>query len=185
MKTNKEQDHINPIHFKTKLFKIGSWTILKLPETASAKLPSRAMTMVSGTINNVPFQTPLEPDGVGSHWFRLDNALLKSIKADVGDSVTLEIEQMKEWPDPEVPEDLKKALDDDERAHALWMKITPNARWDWVRWIRLTREAETRKKRIVVTCSKLRSGMRRPCCFNRNLCSEADVSKNWVLLSAN
>jgi hypothetical protein len=29
------------IHFKTKPFKIGSWTILKLPKAASAKLPSR------------------------------------------------------------------------------------------------------------------------------------------------
>ena len=71
---------MSTIHFEATLFTINSWTILRLPENASAKLPSRGMTMVSGTIN------------------------------------------------------------------------------------------------------KLNKGMRRPCCFNRNLCSEPYVSHNWVLL---
>lgn len=37
--------------FEAKLFKIKDWTILRLPEDASAKLPSRGMTMVSGTLS--------------------------------------------------------------------------------------------------------------------------------------
>ena len=44
------------IHFEAKLFTIGSWTILRLPENASAKLPSRGQTMVKGTINDFPFE---------------------------------------------------------------------------------------------------------------------------------
>jgi len=51
------------IHFETKLFQINGWTILRLPETASAELPSRGMTMVSGTLNGIPFKAVLEPDG--------------------------------------------------------------------------------------------------------------------------
>jgi hypothetical protein len=42
----KEQGTMSTIHFEAKLFTIGSWTILRLPESASAKLPSRGMTMV-------------------------------------------------------------------------------------------------------------------------------------------
>ncbi len=171
------------IRFEAKLSKIGSWTILRLPESASAKLPSRGQAMVEGTINGFRFQTPLEPDGKGSHWFRVDAGLLKNAKADVGDTVMLAIEPMKDWPEPELPADLKNALAAaPERVQDLWQQITPMARWEWMRWIRSTGKSETRQRRIEVGCSKLESGKRRPCCWNRNLCTEPSVSKNGVLL---
>jgi hypothetical protein len=169
------------IHFKTKPFKIGSWTILKLPKEASAKLPSRGMTMVEGTINGSVFQSALEPDGRGSHWFRIGNNLGKTAKITVGDTVELEVEPSKVWPRPEVPEGLKEALAKAPQAQALWMDITPNAQWEWIRWIRAAKQPETRKRHIEVACSKMKNGERRPCCFNRNLCSEPYVSHNWLL----
>lgn len=182
MRTIKDQGNISTIRFEAKLFKIGSWIILRLPKEASAKLPSRGMTMVKGTINGFRFQTALEPDGKGSHWFRIDETMQESTKADAGDTVTLTIEPTTEWPEPNVPEDLKTALMADPKVRALWMDITPMARWDWIRWIGATNNAETRKRRIEVTCSKLKAGERRPCCFNRSLCADPFVSKNGVLL---
>ncbi len=179
------------IQFQTKLFKIKSWTILRLPEDASAMLPSRGMIMVSGTINNVSFKTLLEPDGKygpglkPSHWFRLDEKLLHDAQATAGDTVEMTLEPTKEWIEPEVPVDLKKALETSSKAEALWKDITPLARWDWIRWIRAVKTPETRKKHIEVMLDKLNKGMRRPCCFNRNLCSEPYISKNWTLLDPN
>jgi hypothetical protein len=173
---------MSTIRFETKLFKIGSWTILRLPGEASAKLVSRGQTMVEGTINGFRFQTPLEPDGKWSHWFRVDNSLLGKAHAGAGDTVTLAIKPMKEWPEPDVPADLKRALAAAPQAHALWQNVTPMARWEWIRWIRATNRQETRKRRIEVAISKLKSGERRPCCWNRNLCTEPTVSKNGVLL---
>jgi hypothetical protein len=170
------------IRFNAKLFKIGLWTILKLPEYESAKLPSRALTMVAGTINGYHFKISLEPDGKGSHWFRVDETLQKAARVKAGDNVKLEVEPTKQWLEPEVPGDLKKALSTSKKAEDLWMDITPNARWDWIRWIRAVKTAETRQKHIEVALSKLNKGMRRPCCFNRNLCSEPYVSKDWALL---
>jgi hypothetical protein len=170
------------IHFKAKLFAIGSWTILKLPQSASAKLPSRGQTMVKGTINGVSFQTALEPDGMGSHWLRVDGGMQKAIKAKAGDDVVLAIESTKEWPEPVVPADVAKALGKSPQAHDLWKRITPMARWEWLRWIGSTSKSETRSRRIEVACSKLTSGERRPCCFNRNMCCVPEVSKNGVLL---
>src|SRR6266550_3469019 len=64
------------IRFRAKLFrpaataKVGSWTFLTLPKDASAKLPSRGMTTVEGTINGFPFRATLEPDGQRSHWLQ-------------------------------------------------------------------------------------------------------------------
>ena len=179
---------MSPIQFETKLFKINSWTILRLPESASEQLPTRSMTMVSGTINSIPFRTLLEPDGryasgnKPSHWFRPDKTLLDAAGAAVGDTVHVSLEPTKEWIEPEVPEDLQKALSTSPKAEALWKDITPSARWDWIRWIRAVKKEETRQNHIEVALDKLNKGMRRPCCFNRNLCSEPNVSHNWVLL---
>ncbi len=188
MSTIKDQEDTLTISFEAELFKINSWTILRLPEEASAKLPSRGMTMVSGTMNGVPFRTLLEPDGryapgqQSSHWFSPDQKLLDDAGATAGDSVEISMEPSKEWIEPEVPEDLKKALSASPKAEALWEDITPLARWDWIRWIRAVKTPETRQKHIEVALDKLNKGMRRPCCFNRNLCSEPSVSKNWALL---
>jgi len=173
---------MSTIRFKAKLSKIGSWTVLVLPKNASTKLPSRGMVMVKGTINGAHFQEALEPDGKKSHWFKVDETLCKAAHASVGDSVTLAIEPVKEWPEPKVPEDLKSALKANSQAYAQWMDITPMARWDWIRWIRSTKNPETRKHRIETTFSKFRSGKRRPCCFNRTMCTDPYVSNNGVLL---
>lgn len=188
MRTTKDQEDTLTISFEAELFKINSWTILRLPEDASARLPSRGITMVSGTMNGVPFITLLEPDGryapgqQSSHWFKPEKKLLDDAGATAGDSVEVWMEPTKEWIEPEVPEDLKKALSTSPKAEALWKDITPLARWDWIRWIRAVKTPETRQKHIEVALDKLNKGMRRPCCFNRNLCSEPSVSKNWALL---
>ena len=183
------------ITFDTKLFKIDSWTILRLPEDVSAQLPSRGMVMVAGTFNNILFKTLLEPDGRygaglspsppsrrASHWFSPSKELLEDAHATAGDSVRVALEPTKEWIDPEVPDDLKKALATSPKAKALWEDITPIARWDWIRWIRAVKTPETRQKHIEVALDKLNKGMRRPCCFNRSMCSVPEVSRNWVLL---
>ncbi len=189
MKTIKDQKTMSAIHFDAKLSKINSWTILHLPQGASAKLPSRGMTMVKGTLNGVSFKTLLEPDGVyahekkPSHWFRPDKKLLDDAHVKAGDTVRVSLEPTKDWIEPEVPEDLKKALSSSPKAEALWNEITPLAHWDWIRWIRAVKTQETREKHIRVALDKLNKGMRRPCCFNRNLCSEPYVSHNWVLRS--
>jgi len=178
---DKEQGHMATIPCEATLFTIGSWTLLRLPKSASAQLPSRGMTMVEGTINGSRFQAPLEPDGKESHWFRVDDTMRAAAGADAGDTVTLVIEPVTGWPEPEVPADLKTALAAVPPAYTLWMTITPNAQWDWIRWIRATNQPDTRRRRIEVACSKLKAGERRPCCFNRNLCTEPYVSHNWVL----
>jgi hypothetical protein len=188
MKTEAKKNLPFPIHFTTNLVTIRNWTILHLPKEASAKLPSRGMLMVSGTMNGITFKALLEPDGRygsgknPSHWFRPDQKLLNDASVKAGDTVQISIEPTKDWIEPEVPDDVQKALSSSPQAAALWNDITPMARWDWIRWIRAVKTAETRKKHIEVALDKLNKGMRRPCCFNRNLCSEPYVSHNWSLL---
>lgn len=171
------------IRFKTTLFQIDQWTILQLPEEASAKLPSRGQVMVKGTINGHDFQSVLEPDGNWSHFFKVSKSLRHAIGVDAGDTVELAIEFTKDWPEPEVPKDLQAALASHPDIKKLWQSITTPARWDWIRWISGTKNPETRAHRIEVSLSKLKAGEKRPCCFNRSMCTDPDVSQSGRLLS--
>jgi hypothetical protein len=163
------------IRFKAKLLrpaasaKADSWTFLILPKNASAKLPSRGMTAIEGTLNGFSFQATLEPDGQKSHWLRVDRKLSKTAGADAGDVVTLEVVPAAEELEPTVPADLRKALAAAApKARALWSDITPIARRDWIHWITSAKQAETRTRRIKNACSMLAAGKRRPCCFDRS-----------------
>ncbi len=171
MKLAKLQETKSTIRFSAKLFrpkatdKFGSRTLLTLPKNASAKLPSRSMTMVEGTINGFPFRDALEPDGKGSHWLSVDKALHNAAGADDGDTVTVEITRVGEEPEIRVPMDLHAALAAAPLAQALWAKITPMARRDWILWISSAKQPETRRGRIEKACDMLASGKRRVCCF--------------------
>jgi Bacteriocin-protection, YdeI or OmpD-Associated/Domain of unknown function (DUF1905) len=163
------------IRFKAKLFRpaesanADSWTFLILPKNASAKLPSRGMTAIEGTINGFAFQAALEPDGQKSHWLKVDRKLREAAGADAGDIVTLEIAPAAKETEPEVPTDLRKALATAApKARALWEDVTPNARRDWIHWITSAKQPETRARRIKNACSMLASGKRRVCCFDRS-----------------
>jgi hypothetical protein len=177
MKLAKLQETKSTIRFSAELFrskateKIGSCSLLALPKNASAKLPSRGMTMVEGTINGFPFRAALEPNGKGSHWLRVKKAMHDAAGADTGDPVTVEITRAGEEPETRVPMDLRKALAAAPMAQALWADITLIARRDWILWISSAKQPETRRRRIEKACAMLASGKRRVCCFG---------SLNWL-----
>ncbi|MCI0589123.1 MAG: YdeI/OmpD-associated family protein [Planctomycetes bacterium] len=143
----------------------GSWTVLALPESASAKLPSGDRTLVEGTINGFPFRAALEPHGKGSHWLRVNKGMQDGAGADAGDTVTVEITRAGEEPEVRVPLELRKSLAAAPLAQASWADITPMARRDWVLWISTAKQPETRMRRIEKACDMLGSGKRRVCCF--------------------
>ena len=162
------------IRFRAKLLrpaasaKAVSWAFLILPKNASAKLPSRGMTAVEGTINGFPFRATLEPDGQKSHWLKVDRKMREAAGADEGGIVTLEIEPAGEEPKPRVPSDLRKALAATPKARALWSNITPVARREWIQWITSAKQPETRARRVHNACAMLATGKRRVCCFDRS-----------------
>lgn len=64
-----------------------------------------------------------------------------------------------------LPADVRRAIDSDAKAKAVWADITPLARNEWICWITSGKKAETRLIRIEKGLSKMRGGMRRPCCW--------------------
>jgi hypothetical protein len=174
---------VSTIRFEATLQTIDKWTILRLPEKASEKLPSRGQVAVQGTIDGHEFQTVLEPDGCSGHWMRVDEKLQRTAAIGAGDTATLEIEPTGDWPEPDVPQDFETALvAAPQKIQDLWNDITPMARWEWVRWVNATKNPDTRRRRVEVSMSKMNSGKRRPCCFNLAACTNPDVSRNGKLI---
>lgn len=134
--------------------------------------------MTKLTVGGKTTLTVMEPDGRGGHWFRVT----PDMTAVANEKVDVELEPTKEWPEPDLPADFEKALNNKPDIHAFFKTVTPMAKWEWVRWINATNVQATREKRIEVSLDKLRKGMRRPCCFNRAACTAPEVSKNAMLI---
>lgn len=160
---------------------INEIPIIRIPLEISMNLPSRGMVMVEGTIEDQAFWGPLEPDGAGSHWYQIPDELFKQAKSQGWNQIQVQLSNLDTWIEPLIPADLEAALI---KAAVLdeWNQVTTKAKWEWIRWIRFTNQIETRNKRIAITCSKLSSGKKRPCCFDQSRCTITSVSKSGVLL---
>lgn len=180
-----QQNGASRIRFDSTLRTIDKATILRLPKDASAKLPSRGQVAVRGTINGHEFQTVVEPDGDMGHWLKIDQNLQRAAAVSAGDAATLELEPLKDWPEPSVPKDLEAALAAaPPKIREMWKDITPMARWEWVRWVNATSNPDTRKRRVEVSISKMKSGKRRPCCFNLAACTDPNLSRSGRLIES-
>ncbi|MBX4186808.1 MAG: YdeI/OmpD-associated family protein [Candidatus Doudnabacteria bacterium] len=65
-----------------------------------------------------------------------------------------------------LPTDFRKALAATPAARVVWEQVTPLARNEWICWLTSGKKAETRGIRLKKALSKLKSGMRRPCCWS-------------------
>lgn len=88
--------------------------------------------------------------------------------------------------EPSVPADLGKALHSAPKAKAQWDDLTPIARMDFISWIESAKQSKTRSRRVLVACSKLESGQRRPCCYSlvpmelyRALAADTNAKAQW------
>ena len=64
-----------------------------------------------------------------------------------------------------LPADLEATLRSSGTARAMWEKITPLARNEWICWVESAKKSETRAKRIAWGRENLEAGKRRRCCW--------------------
>ncbi len=158
--------------FKAKLLRPANagddaaWAFVVLPKEVSEKLPRRGRTSVEGTINEHPFQATLEPDGQLSHWLKVGQDLQSAAGVKPGDVISLEIASVEQEPEPQIPQDLREALESSQEARRAWDDTTTIARLDWIHWITTAKQAKTRAKRVNDACEMLAAGKKRVCCFD-------------------
>jgi len=93
---------------------------------------------------------------------------------------------------PEIPNDLKAALEASPSALAAWDNLTDIGRRDFISWINEAKQAETRERRITRCAENLTKGKKRPCCYAvvpmdlyRALGDNPEAKTKWSSLSAN
>lgn len=64
-----------------------------------------------------------------------------------------------------LPADLREVIVSVPSVFKIWEDITPLARNEWICWVTSAKKEETRTIRIEKALSKLKGGMRRPCCW--------------------
>lgn len=170
-----------PIPFTGNPEQLGDRTIIRLPDDASAQLPSRGQVAAHAMIGELQQRIVVEPDGMRGHWIGIDDELGERLG---GGEVAVSLTPTKDWPEPELPSDFSAALGGAPHLAEVWAGLTPMARWEWVRWIGATKNPETRAKRVRVSISKLEDGKRRPCCFDLSSCTDPELSKSGKLISA-
>ena len=62
-------------------------------------------------------------------------------------------------------DDMRAALTDDPAILALWQKLTPLGRNEFICWVDDAKQAATRARRIRRTIEELAEGKKRPCCW--------------------
>ncbi len=161
MKSTKAQKSQPTIRFDAKI----SMGKLAVPKNINSKLQIGIKSKVEGILNGLPFQSALGSDSKGMSFIPLSEAMQSAAARDGGDVVMVEITRLGDEVETRVPKDFEKAIISVPKAKALWDDITPIARRDWIFWVISGKKEETRKRRIKVACDKMKSGMRRVCCF--------------------
>ena len=83
-----------------------------------------------------------------------------------------------------LPVDFRNAIAEVSTVRALWNDITPLARNEWICWVISGKKAETRDIRIKKAISKMKGGMRRPCCWigcTHRTDKAVSLSVQWAL----
>lgn len=158
-----------------------NYTIVHIPEEISRVFQTRGLLLASVTLFDHSKVLPLEPDGYGSHWFDCTELIFEQERENTERPMVFEIDTEVDWYPPELPEDFRLALEINDLT-AKWDSVTVKAKWEWIRWIRSTANADTRAGRIDAACDKLAKGMKRPCCYDQTRCSIPEVSKTGKLV---
>lgn len=65
----------------------------------------------------------------------------------------------------EAREDMQAAVRAAPDTFALWQKLTPLGRNEFICWVDDAKQPQARARRIERTCEELREGKKRPCCW--------------------
>lgn len=153
------------LHFSVRLSSYKNRVVLEIPRQVSIKI--KDMPKVEGVINGQPFRAQVDaPDGDGLHTLRVNTAMQRGSKAQIGDEVEVSI--LGPEPDPIPPEDLQRAFNESPEAYDVWTSLTTLGKHDWIRWIEDAKKLETRMRRVERTIDQLREGKRRACCVDVN-----------------
>ena len=115
---------------------------------------------VRALIEGVPYRGLLTRMGSEHHLLIILKGIREQIGKTFGDEITVTVEPDTEPRVLEIPDDLTKALGQDEEAKAFFDKLSYTHRKEYVNWINEAKKEETRQNRLTKTIEMLKQGKR-------------------------
>jgi hypothetical protein len=138
-------------HFKVKLEipqTVGAWTYFILPFNVEEVFNQKGQVKVAGTINGVDYRSVVTPRDDKMHYMIVN----KHIQQKAGLKAGEEIDVVMSFDDSprivKIPLLLKKALELNEIAKALFQKLSYTNQKGFVEWINNAKKLETRHSRV-------------------------------------
>jgi len=145
--------------FRTKLIAPGLYgegpSIVTM-KAQSDSLGDQDEMIVAGTLNGINFEGTMISNGDGTHYLNPDRDVLREAGLKTGDEFVVWAEVTALPGPPEVPEDLKEALDSDQAAKDSFESLPPWLKREHVQFIEAAKMSDTRTARIVKTVERLK-----------------------------
>lgn len=130
---------------------------LPLPVDVAEELDAQGVRRLVGTLNGHPVSRAVQGRKDGERYLVLGQDLLRTIRAELGDTVAVEL---RPDPDPdrvEVGEELAAALEQDDEAASRFYAMTPGRQRSLAYYVTSAKRAGTRISRALELTHKLRT----------------------------
>ncbi|MES2591601.1 MAG: YdeI/OmpD-associated family protein [Bacteroidota bacterium] len=145
---------MKPVKFKTKLKKVGTWTIAVATFDTYKLFGTKKTIRTKGTINGYCYSgISLMPLGDGTHFLPIKKEIRKAIKKDAGDTVKIELQS--DTAELQVPVELAEAFEASPEAQKLFKSYSFSQRKYYTEYVSGAKRQETKDKRAVEAVIKL------------------------------
>ena len=125
----------------------GAWTFVRMPFSAAEEFGVKGQVPVKGTINGVPYENFLLPQGEGVHILVIKKEIRDQAGVTAGDVAEVTLERDSAPRQVEVPEELTAALRASPGAQEVFDKMGYSHRKAYCDHIAEAKRAETRQRR--------------------------------------
>ena len=125
----------------------GAWTFVRMPFSVAEEFGVKGQVPVKGTINGVPYENFLLPQGDGVHILVVKKEIRDKAGVAAGDVAQVTLERDRETRQAEAPEELAEALQSSPGAQQVFDKLGYSHRKAYCDHVAEAKRAETRQRR--------------------------------------
>ncbi|HEY8171542.1 MAG TPA: YdeI/OmpD-associated family protein [Dehalococcoidia bacterium] len=136
----------------------GAWAMIAIPAAVPREIGASARTPVYGTINGYAFRTSILPRADGTFYMMVNREMRLGARANPGDAVDVVIERDDKPRDVDVPEELVRALRENDAAKSCFDALSYAHRKEYADWIATAKQDATRLRRAEKAVAMLADG---------------------------
>jgi hypothetical protein len=136
----------------------GTWTFANIPFNCVSEFGKKGRIKVIGMLNGHDIQSTLMPHGDGRHFIILTKEIVKKSGIEIGDTISLSLEQDNAPQEIETPKEFLELLTHNQEAGAYYHKLPPSHKKEYLNYIEDAKKEETRQRRMGKAIEMLQQG---------------------------